>query len=78
MAKDFGTDYWEDPGRIQSIKDSRGQNSTGWLTFDRFLYGGFNTGELNIFAGGPGSGKSLFHAELSIELGIARQERCVY
>ena len=29
LAKDFGTDYWEDPaGRIQSIKDSRGQNST--------------------------------------------------
>ena len=67
LAKDFGTDYWEDPaGRIQSIKDSRGQNSTGWLTFDRFLYGGFNTGELNIFAGGSGSGKSLFMQNLAL------------
>ena len=57
LAKDFGTNYWEDPaGRIQAIKDSRGQNSTGWETFDRVLYGGFNTGELNIFAGGSGSG----------------------
>ena len=67
LAKDFGTDYWEDPaGRIQSIKDSRGQNSTGWLTFDRFLQGGFNTGEVNIFAGGSGSGKSLFMQNLAL------------
>ena len=67
LAKDFGTDYWEDPaGRIQAIKDSRGQNSTGWLTFDKFLYGGFNTGELNIFAGGSGSGKSLFMQNLAL------------
>ena len=67
LAKDFGTDYWEDPaGRIQSIKDSRGQNSTGWETFDKFLYGGFNTGELNIFAGGSGSGKSLFMQNLAL------------
>jgi len=67
LAKDFGTDYWEDPaGRIQAIKDSRGQNSTGWMTFDRFLYGGFNTGELNIFAGGSGSGKSLFMQNLAL------------
>ncbi len=67
LAKDFGTNYWEDPaGRIQAIKDSRGQNSTGWLTFDKFLYGGFNTGELNIFAGGSGSGKSLFMQNLAL------------
>ena len=67
LAKDFGTDYWEDPaGRIQAIKDSRGQNSTGWLTFDKYLYGGFNLGELNIFAGGSGSGKSLFMQNLAL------------
>jgi archaellum biogenesis ATPase FlaH len=67
LAKDFGTNYWEDPaGRIQTIKDSRGQNSTGWMTFDKFLYGGFNTGELNIFAGGSGSGKSLFMQNLAL------------
>ena len=67
LAKDFGTNYWEDPaGRIQHIKDSRGQNTTGWETFDRYLYGGFNTGELNIFAGGSGSGKSLFMQNLAL------------
>ncbi len=67
LAKNFGTDYWEDPaGRIQSIKDNRGQNTTGWETFDRVLYGGFNPGELNIFAGGSGSGKSLFMQNLAL------------
>ncbi len=66
LAKDFGTNYWDDPaGRIQSIKDNRGQNTTGWETFDRVLYGGFNPGELNIFAGGSGSGKSLFMQNLA-------------
>jgi len=67
LAKDFGTNYWDDPaGRIQSIKDNRGQNSTGWLTFDKVLYGGFNPGELNIFAGGSGSGKSLFMQNMAL------------
>lgn len=67
LAKDFGTNYWDDPaGRIQSIKDNRGQNTTGWETFDRVLYGGFNPGELNIFAGGSGSGKSLFMQNLAL------------
>lgn len=67
LAKDFGTNYWDDPaGRIQSIKDNRGQNTTGWLTFDKVLYGGFNPGELNIFAGGSGSGKSLFMQNMAL------------
>ena len=67
LAKDFGTNYWDDPaGRIQRIKDSRGQNSTGWKTMDTILYGGFNPGELNIFAGGSGSGKSLFMQNLAL------------
>ena len=67
LAKDFGTNYWDDPaGRIQSIKDNRGQNTTGRETFDRVLYGGFNPGELNIFAGGSGSGKSLFMQNLAL------------
>ena len=31
-----------------------------WKNFDKKLFGGFNRGELNIFAGGSGAGKSLF------------------
>ena len=61
LTKDLGTDYFADPmGRLQNLKDGNGQISTGWNSLDRKLFGGFNRGELNIFAGGSGSGKSLF------------------
>ena len=72
LAKELGSNYWEDPlGRIQRIKDSRGQNSTGWKTMDQILYGGFNPGELNIFAGGSGSGKSLFMQNMALNWSLA-------
>jgi len=67
LQKDLGTDYFADPrGRLESIKDKNGQISTGWPTLDKKLFGGFNRGELNIFAGGSGSGKSLFMANLGV------------
>ena len=46
------------------MKNQNGQVSTGWATLDKRLFGGFNKGELNIFAGGSGAGKSLFLANL--------------
>jgi RecA/RadA recombinase len=61
LTKDLGTDYFADPvSRLQKLKSSNGQISTGWNSLDKKLFGGFNRGELNIFAGGSGSGKSLF------------------
>ena len=67
LARDMGTDYWANPSeRLTAIKDQNGQSSTGWKTFDDKLYGGFNKGELNIFAGGSGAGKSLFLQNLAI------------
>jgi len=67
LQKDLGTDYWADPrARLEAIKDNNGQVSTGWPNLDRKLFGGFNRGELNIFAGGSGSGKSLFMANLGV------------
>jgi archaellum biogenesis ATPase FlaH len=67
LTKDLGTDYWADPrARLEAIKDKNGQISTGWPTLDKKLFGGFNRGELNIFAGGSGSGKSLFMANLGV------------
>ena len=48
------------------LKDNNGQVSTGWKTLDKKLFGGFNRGELNIFAGGSGAGKSLFLANLGV------------
>jgi len=67
LARDMGTDYFADPrGRLMGLKDKNGQVSTGWETMDRKLFGGFNRGELNIFAGGSGAGKSLFLANLGV------------
>ena len=50
--------------RLLAIKSNNGQVSTGWDSLDKKLFGGFNKGELNIFAGGSGAGKSLFLANL--------------
>ena len=61
LTKDLGTDYFIDPkARLLSLKDNNGTVSTGWSALDHKLYGGFNKGELNIFAGQSGAGKSLF------------------
>ena len=67
LTKDLGTDYFADPrSRLMKIKDKNGQISTGWKNLDDRLFGGFNRGELNIFAGGSGAGKSLFLANLGV------------
>jgi archaellum biogenesis ATPase FlaH len=67
LTKDLGTEYFEDPrARLMAIKSNNGQVSTGWPTLDKRLFGGMNRGELNIFAGGSGSGKSLFMQNISI------------
>lgn len=67
LPKSFGTDYYADPmGRLMLLKSQNGGTSTGWKTIDEKLYGGFNRGELNIFAGGSGAGKSLFLQNLAL------------
>lgn len=67
LAKSFGTDYYADPRtRLSKLRDNNGQCSTGWKTVDEKLYGGFNRGELNIFAGGSGAGKSLFLQNIAL------------
>jgi archaellum biogenesis ATPase FlaH len=72
LARDMGTDYFEDPrGRLLGLKDKNGQISTGWPCMDRKLFGGMNRGELNIFAGGSGAGKSLFLANLGVNWALA-------
>lgn len=67
LTKDMGTDYFADPKtRIDRYFNSGGQVSTGWPQLDRLLYGGFSRGELNIFAGGSGSGKSLVMMNIAL------------
>jgi archaellum biogenesis ATPase FlaH len=67
LTKDLGTDFWADPEAMFSrYFDTGGQVSTGWPQLDRLLYGGFSRGELNIFAGGSGSGKSLVMMNIAL------------
>lgn len=67
LNKDMGTDYFESPRtRIDKYFNSGGQVSTGWPTMDKILYGGMSRGELNIFAGGSGSGKSLVMMNIAL------------
>jgi KaiC/GvpD/RAD55 family RecA-like ATPase len=67
LTKDMGTDYFESPkSRLEKYFSSGGQVSTGWPSVDKLLYGGFSRGELNIFAGGSGSGKSLVMMNIAL------------
>jgi replicative DNA helicase len=72
LAKHMGTDYWANPAdRIETVRNNRGGISTGWKAIDSKLYGGFNRGELNIFAAASGGGKSLFLQNLALNWAIA-------
>lgn len=67
LQKDLGTDYFANPlERLERMKNRTGMTSTGWKSIDDKLYGGFNRGELSFFAGGPGTGKSLFLQNLAL------------
>jgi KaiC/GvpD/RAD55 family RecA-like ATPase len=67
LQRDMGTDYFADPkARLNKYFNAGGQQSTGWPQLDRLLYGGFSRGELNIFAGGSGSGKSLVMMNIAL------------
>lgn len=67
LAKHMGINYWDNISeRIESARHTRGGISTGWKSIDYKLYGGFNPGELNIFAAASGGGKSLFLQNLAL------------
>ena len=67
LAKNLGTDYYNEPAdRLRNLKSKNGGTSTGWTSMDNKLFGGFNKGELNIFAGGSGAGKSIFLQNLAL------------
>ena len=72
LVKDLGLDYFENPKeRLQYIKSQAGAVSTGWKHIDQKLYGGLNKGEITIFAGGSGAGKSLFLQNLGVNWSLA-------
>ena len=73
LAKNLGTDYYTEPAeRLRNLKTLNGGTSTGWQTMDSKLFGGFNKGELNIFAGGSGAGKSIFLQNLALNWSLMK------
>lgn len=67
LMRDLGTDYFRDPAeRLERMRDKSNYVSTGWKVLDDKLYGGFTRGGLHVFAGGSGSGKSLFLQNLAL------------
>lgn len=78
LVKDLGLDYFENPKeRLEWIKAQAGAISTGWKAIDNKLYGGLNRGEITIFAGGSGAGKSLFLQNFAVNWTLAGLN-CVY
>lgn len=65
LDTDFGLNYSESPKeRLENIKLRSGNMSSGFIALDR-AFGKVNRGDLIIFAGGSGTGKSLFLQNLS-------------
>ena len=72
LVKDLGLEYFENPKeRLEWIKNQAGAVSTGWKGIDHKLYGGLNRGEITIFAGGSGAGKSLFLQNFAVNWALA-------
>ena len=72
LIKDLGLEYFENPKeRLEWIKQQSGAVSSGWKMFDQKLYGGLNRGEITIFAGGSGAGKSLFLQNLGVNWALS-------
>lgn len=67
LQTDLGTDYFHDPlGRLERMRDRSNYVTTGWKDLDDKLLGGFTRGALNVWAGGSGSGKSLWLQNIAL------------
>lgn len=67
LVDDLGTDYFYKPAeRLKAMLDNNPAISTGWETVDEKLYGGLNRGDITVFCGQSGTGKSLFLQNLCI------------
>lgn len=73
LVRDLGTDYFANPKEmLEQILERDELISTGWQDIDYKLYGGMNRGEITIFCGGSGSGKSLFLQNLALNWSAAK------
>lgn len=67
LDSDIGLDYFESPSeRVRRLLDNNNTITTGWKAIDKKLYGGLNRGEVTLFAGNSGEGKSLFLQNITV------------
>jgi archaellum biogenesis ATPase FlaH len=67
LMTDLGTSYFLDPAmRLERLNENSNFMKTGWDILDKKLGGGLAVQGLHIFAGGSGSGKSLFLQNLAL------------
>lgn len=65
VQRSIGISIFDDADDILDKLETAPAMSTGYSKLDEALFGGFRRGELNILAGGSGSGKSLFLANFA-------------
>lgn len=80
LITDLGSSYFDIDAyeRLVRMRDKSGLYTTGWKSLDEKLYGGFSRSSLNIFCGGPGSGKSLFLQNLALNWSLMGLNVCYF
>lgn len=78
LVSDYGLDYDGDPKeRLRNILERSGNITTGYKALDHII-GKLNMGDLVIFAGGSGTGKSLFLQNAAIKYYLENHMNVLY
>lgn len=80
LITDLGSSYFDIDAfeRLTRMRDKSGLYTTGFKSLDEKLYGGFSRSSLNVFCGGPGSGKSLFLQNLALNWSLLGLNVCYF
>lgn len=69
LKRDLGIEYFKEPKeRLDRLKTSHNFQSTGWDELDKLLGGGLVDGQMIMFTGNSGTGKSITLSNLSQNL----------
>jgi len=69
LEKDLGIDYFLDPeARLKDMIENQNYQSTGYPDLDRLLGGGLVKGQLIVFSGNSGAGKSMTLSNVGLNL----------
>jgi archaellum biogenesis ATPase FlaH len=69
LEKDLGLDYFLDPeGRLKNMIENQSYQSTGYNELDDLLGGGLVRGQMIVFSGNSGAGKSMTLSNVGLNL----------